>query len=292
MPLIAGAVGSRTPAVERNWRGVLRGALRATISQEGSLAAAGIAFYIVWALFPALAMAIVVLVRILGKRPVLAILTWVRPDLPDSFNAIVVGQLDAIARNLGAVSFAALAMAAVIALWGALRGALGLMAALNGVYGARETRGAWHRAGVGLVLALAGGAFLMCALAIMIAGPTTASAPSTGAIATLIAPSRWPPLFVAMLVVLAAAYRYGPSRDDARWRWITWGAALAAGGWVSGSFIFAWIAANAVHANPLLGSLGSVMLFLLWTYLTVLAILFGAHVDAELEARRAHRPHP
>jgi membrane protein len=287
---IAGVRGSSTTPVGRDWRGVLRRSLRATMSQQGSLAAAGIAFYIVWALFPALAIAIVVLARIVGRHEVLAILTWVRPDLPDSFNTIVVGQLDAIARNLGAVSVAAIVMAAVVALWGALRGANGLMAALNAVYGARETRGVWHRVGTGLALALLGGAFLVSALACMVSGITTTVAPSNAAIATLIAPSRWPPLFLTMLIVLAAAYRFGPSREGARWRWITWGAAVAAGSWLSGSFTFAWLATNAVHANPLLGSLGSVMLFLLWTYLTVLAILFGAHIDAELEGRGRREP--
>lgn len=281
----AGRARSPAEISKRGWRDVLTMAFRSLVEQETSLAAAGIAFYIVWALFPALVVTVVVVARLVGRGRVLALLAWLKLDLPQSLSAVVLPQLDVVARHSGAVSAATLVGGSVLAIWAGMRGSRGLMTALNTVYGAREKRSVWHRTAIELVLAFLGGIFLAFVLTtiVLVAADARTGAPGV----VLLAPSRWPVLIVAMMLLLAVSYRYGPCRPLAKWRWVTWGAAVGSAIWVVGSFAFAYITEHVVHANPLLGSLGSVVLFLFWIYLTVLVILLGAHINAQLEEHTA-----
>ena len=102
---------------------------------------------------------------------------------------------------------------------------------------------------------------------------------------TVLAPSRWPVLILLVMISLSVVYRYGPCRPAAKWRWVTWGATASATIVVVGSFFFSYYASQYAHFNPLLGSLGAVTIFLLWSYLNVLAILLGAQINAELERK-------
>jgi len=282
-----GATGATTNASspaeipKRGWLDVLRNSYRAMAEQNMSLAAAGIAFFIVWALFPALAMLVVFGVLLVGKMQVLAWLSSVRVDLPDEFNRIVVAQLDSIAQRSRGLSIVTVLSALAFSLWSGMRGARALIAALNLVYGEEEHRSFWHRQALAFGLCVLGGAFLVAALTLIVglAGTVSRSTADAG----LLAPPRWPILIVALMLLLSFAYRYGPSRKAAQWRWVTWGATASATIWVAGSSLLAYYAAHVTRLNPLLGSLGSVVLFLFWSYLTVLAILLGAQINAELE---------
>ena len=86
-----------------------------------------------------------------------------------------------------------------------------------------------------------------------------------------------------LMVSLSALYRYGPSRPTAKWRWVSSGAVASAIIWIAGSLLFSYYTSQFSHLNPLLGSLGAVTLFFLWSYLTVLTVLLGAQVNAEME---------
>jgi membrane protein len=98
-----------------------------------------------------------------------------------------------------------------------------------------------------------------------------------------VALSRWPIVIAMVMVSLSALYRYGPSRPTAQWRWVSPGAAASAIVWGAGSLLFSYYTSQFNHLNPLLGSLGAVTLFFLWSYLTVLTVLLGAQVNAEME---------
>ena len=76
---------------------------------------------------------------------------------------------------------------------------------------------------------------------------------------------------------------YGPSRSTAKWRWITWGSAFAAIGWIVLSALFSWYAANFGSYNQTYGSLGPVIGFMMWLWLSTIVVLFGAELDAEME---------
>jgi membrane protein len=119
-------------------------------------------------------------------------------------------------------------------------------------------------------------------LALILSAPTWVSSDKETTFA-FVAVSRWPILIVMLMISLSALYRYGPSRPTAKWRWVSPGATASAIIWGAGSLLFSYYTSQFSHLNPLLGSLGAVTLFLLWSYLTVLTILLGAQVNAEIE---------
>jgi membrane protein len=91
------------------------------------------------------------------------------------------------------------------------------------------------------------------------------------------------------LVALALAfiYRSGPSRTQPRWHWITWGSAFAALAWLAASALFSWYAANFASYNKTYGSLGAVVGFLSWMWISIIVILVGARLNAEIEHQTA-----
>jgi membrane protein len=264
------------------WREIAIRTWRAATSQHASLDAAGIAFFGIWAFFPALAALVAMGGLLFGRWEVLNLLSRVRMDVPESFAVVVVGQLQSIALHSRAVSGATLVGGLVIALWSSMRAMRGLIAALNIIYGEKEKRRFWHRHALAFAFTCFGGAFLLMVLALILLVPTWG--PRAGeATFAFIAVSRWPILIVMLMVSLSALYRYGPSRPTAKWRWVSAGAVASAIIWGAGSVLFSYYASQFNHLNPLLGSLGAVTLFFLWSYLTVLIVLLGAQVNAEME---------
>jgi membrane protein len=94
---------------------------------------------------------------------------------------------------------------------------------------------------------------------------------------------RWPLLAVAVMVVLAVLYRYGPSRDKPQWTWVSWGAVVATVLWLITSILFSVYVANFGSYNETYGSLGVVVVFLMWLYLSAYIVLIGAELNAEME---------
>jgi membrane protein len=105
---------------------------------------------------------------------------------------------------------------------------------------------------------------------------------------------RWPAMFLILTIALAVIYRYGPNREAPRWRWITWGSATAALLWIAVSGLFSWYAASFGKFNETYGSLGAVIGFMTWLWISAIVILLGAEIDAEMEhqtrTRHDHSP--
>jgi len=103
---------------------------------------------------------------------------------------------------------------------------------------------------------------------------------------------RWPILAGTVLLALAVVYRYGPDRAEPKWQWLSWGAAAATALWISGSIGFTLYVSKVGSYDRTYGSLGAVIILMLWFYLTAYVILAGAELNAEIErqttrARRA-----
>ena len=94
-------------------------------------------------------------------------------------------------------------------------------------------------------------------------------------------------MFVAILFALACLYRFGPSRERPQWRWVTWGSAIAAGIWIVGSLALSWYVANFGSYNATYGSLGAIIGFLIWMWLSTIIVLVGTEINAEAEHQTA-----
>ena len=98
---------------------------------------------------------------------------------------------------------------------------------------------------------------------------------------------RWPVLYLLILFALACLYRYGPSRTEPQWRWVTWGSAIACAIWIGGSLLLSWYVANFGTYNATYGSLGAIIGFLVWMWLSTIVVLVGAAINAEMEHQTA-----
>ena len=94
---------------------------------------------------------------------------------------------------------------------------------------------------------------------------------------------RWPLLLGLIVLALAVLYRLGPSRKAPQWRWVTWGSGVAALGWVIGSMLFSWYVAKFGTYNETYGSLGAVIGFMTWIWISTTIVLIGAEINAEME---------
>jgi membrane protein len=169
-------------------------------------------------------------------------------------------------------------------LWSSNAAMKALFDTLNIVHGEEEKRGFFKLNAVSFGFTLGAIVFLIAALGFIVALPIILGYVGlSGAGELLLRIGRWPAMLVILTAALALIYRYGPSRERARWRWITWGSAVAALLWISVSGGFSWYAANFGRFNETYGSLGAIIGFMTWLWISAIVILIGAEIDAEME---------
>lgn len=248
------------------------------------IVSAGVAFYGLLAIFPTLA----VLVSVYGLLAIpadvesqLAVLGEILP--PEAWQ-ILQDQL----QKLTSQSSTALSIGAVIGLlltlWSARAGMGALMMALNIVYEEDEKRSMVQFYLTALLLTLGAILFSVIALALIVALPILLGpvglAEETAALITQL---RWPLLALSIMFSLAVLYRFGPSRNPPRWKWVSIGAVAATLLWMLGSMLFSFYVSNFGSFNETYGSVGAVVILMLWFWLTAFIVLMGAELNAEIE---------
>ena len=279
--------GRSPPGTEkkrRTWMEIAR-LLYGAIGQHRVVSiAAAVTFFALLAMFPAVA----ALVSIYG---IFADPGTIRVHLDDLASVLPSGAIEVIGDQLTRVASggkttlgATFLFTLGLSLWSANAGMKALFDALNVVYDRQERRGLVK---LNLIsLAFTGGALLILLLAIaaIVVLPVAlelAGLQSLGGTMAMIA--RWPGLYAVVAVGLVIIYRYGPDRDRAIRQWITWGSGLAAALWILVSILFSWYAANFGAYNKTYGSLGAVVAFMTWMWISCMVILAGAEVDAIME---------
>jgi membrane protein len=273
----------------RGWKDIL---LRVydNISEHRVLAlAAGMTFYGLLAIFPALAALVAIYGLFADPASITAHLDSLSGFLPGGAMNVARDQLTRVASKGSQTLGWTFLIGLVISLWSANAGMKSLFDTLNVIYGEREKRGLIKLNAVSLLFTLAGVAFTLLAIAALVVLPIVLNFfGQSGSADLLLKAGRWPVLVVVLTFALAVVYRYGPSREAPRWRWITWGSALAAILWLGASLLFSWYTANFGSYNKTYGSLGAVIGFMTWMWISAIVILIGAEVDAEMEHQTAH----
>ena len=203
---------------------------------------------------------------------------------PAEVQDLISSQLRSITESsAGKTLFAAIAGAA-IALWAASSGMKHLISAINLAYDERETRGFLKLRGLALTLTIGAITFLVIAFgAIALLPSLIAETGMPTAARWLIAGTRWVVLIGGMLLGLSILYRHAPDRENPRWSWASPGAAAATILWIVASLAFSIYTANFGSYNETYGSLGAVIVVMLWLLITAFAIILGAELNAELE---------
>lgn len=282
----AAATPAEIPA--RGWKDVLVRVYE-NISQHRVLAiAAGVTFYALLAIFPAIAAFVALYGLIADPATIGGHLNTLSGLLPAEGLSIISDQIQRVAAQgparLGVTSLIGL----LVSLWSANAGMKALFDALDVVYQEREKRGFLRLNAVTLAFTLGAMAMLALSLSALIAVPLALAALNLPEAAeNAIALARWPLLLVLIALVISLVYRFGPSRDEPKWRWVSWGGAFAAVVWLAASLLFSWYAANLGKFNETYGSLGAAIGFMLWMWVSSIVLLIGAELNAEMEHQTA-----
>jgi len=272
----------------RGWWNILRRAIADFSNKRLMTEAAGITFYALLALFPALAAMVSLYGLFADPNTIASQVDALNGVIPGGGMQIIGDQLHALASNsIQALGFGAFVGIAT-SLWSANQGIKGLFDSLNIVYEEHEKRGYIARTALSLAFTLGTVVFVSLLVTAVVALPVALSFVGLGKTSdVLIRLLRWPLLLVVVTVFLAFVYRFGPSREPARWRWVSWGGAFAAIAWVLVSAGFSWYVANFGSYNRTYGSLGAVVGFMTWIWISAMVVLVGAELDAEMEYQTA-----
>jgi membrane protein len=270
----------------RGWKDILW-RVYAGISDDRILAnAAAVTFYALLALFPAIAALVSIYGFFADPASIEQHLDSISGVLPGGAIDVIRDQLSRLAAQPRGTLGLSFLLGLVISLWSANGGIKALFDALNVVYEEKEKRSFFRLNAVTLAFTVAMIGFLIAALACIVALPVALNY-LPGFVGFVLNIVRWPVMLVLVALALACIYRYGPSRDEPKWRWITWGSALAALAWLGFSAIFSFYAGNFGTFNKTYGSLGAVIGFMMWMWLSVAVILVGAKLNAETEHQTA-----
>ena len=274
----------------RSWRFVLRKTWHEFSKDQCTDLAAALTYYAVLALFPAL-IALVSLLGVVGQGQstvdtMLEIVDRIGPaSAVDSLRPTIEGLTTAPGAGL----------ALVLGLLGALWSASGYVGAfgraMNRVYEIGEGRPIWKLRPIMLLVTLLSVVLVAIALvALVVTGPVAeAVGDAVGLGSTAVAVwdvAKWPVLLAVVMAIVAVLYYATPNVRQPRFRWISVGAAVAIGTWIVASALFGLYVATFASYDKTYGTLGGVVVFLLWLWITNLALLVGAELDAELERGR------
>ena len=263
------------------------------------LVAAGVAFYGFLALVPLLG--ILVLGYGLFAQPdtviehVMAMLRILPPDVVELIGQLLMNAVQGSNGTSGLGILAALA----IALYAGGNGAGAVMTALNIAYEEKEKRSLWRFYGIAFAITVVAVLIALVALASMAAvAELERIMPKSSEAALLLGKLG---LYLAMALfaagVAATLYRFGPSREDARWQWLTPGSIFTALVWLLLAISFSFYVTRLTDYNATYGSVAAIVMLLTWMYLSAYVFLFGAELNAELEHQTAKdsttgRPEP
>jgi membrane protein len=272
----------------RGWKDILL-RVYSNVSEHRILAlAAGMTYYSLLAIFPALAALVAVYGLFADPSAIARHLDQVSGVLPSGAIDVAREQLTRVAskgpQTLGLTFLVGLG----VSLWSANAAMKSFFDTLNIVYGEEEKRGFVTLNAISLLFTVGAILFVVAALGAIVVIPVALEHIGLSEAADLLLLlGRWPAMFVVLTLALAVIYRYGPSREAARWRWITWGSALAAILWLAISALFSWYASSFGKFNETYGSLGAVIGFMTWLWISAIVILLGAEVNAEMEHQTA-----
>jgi membrane protein len=273
----------------RGWKDVLWRTYQQISADRLALIAAGVVFYAMLAVVPAIT-ALVSLYGLFAKASgINEHLNFLAGVMPKGAYDLISEQILRIAANSdGKLTFAFI-VSLGLAIWSANAGMKAIFDALNVVYDEDEKRSfiklnlisLGFTLGAVVVLLLAIGSVVVLPLVLAYLG--FAAEQQAGFLPLL----RWPALFVVVVLGLELLYRYGPSREPAKWRWVSVGSVFAALAWIAVSVAFSWYLSRFADYNATYGSLGAVIGLMMWLWISTLVVLVGAELNSELEHQTA-----
>ena len=272
-----------------SWFGTLKRTIKKFREDNLTDWAAALTYYSVLAIFPAL-IALVAILGLIGKSATQPLLDNLGTVTPGPAKDIFTSAIQNIEKSQGAAG-----ILFVVGLAGALWSASGYVAAFmrasNSIYDVEEGRPIWKtlptRIGTTVVLLLM---LALVAVGVAVTGPLADQVGNVlgiGSTATTVWDiAKWPVILAVVMTMFAFLYWAAPNVKHPKFRWLTPGGIVAVLLWVVASAAFAFYVANFSSYNKTYGALGGVIAFLVWLWISNIAVLLGAEFDAELERSR------
>jgi len=271
------------------WKDILLRVYRGISENRILLVAAGVTFYALLAIFPGIAALISIFGLFADPASVANHLDTIANVAPGGAIDLLREEMTRLASQGGTTLGVSFLVSLAISLWTANSGVKAIFDALNIVYGEDEKRSFLKLNAITLSVTLGIVVFILLTLAAIVAVPVALTyIPLPGVTALVVKIGRWPILFALVTTALAVLYKYGPSRTEPRWRWITWGSVSAAIVWLAASALFSWYVASFGSYNKTYGSLGAVIGFMTWIWISIIVVLVGAKLNAEMEHQTVH----
>jgi membrane protein len=268
----------------KGWWQITRRGLKEFSNDQMSLIAAGVAFYAFLALVPSLIAAMLIYGLVSSPQEVANQVNNYSGALPESARTLLTQQLQGLAAASKSGLSIGVVVSLVLALWSASGGTSALIQAVNNAYDEKETRGFIKKRGLALLLTIGAILFFAIAASLVAIFPALANAFGLGGLARVgLEGLRWVVLLVVLAIALAVLYRLAPNRDDPKFRWVSIGAAVAVVVWIVASIGFSIYVNNFGSYGKTYGSLAGVVVLLLWLWLSIVAVLLGAEINAETE---------
>ena len=268
----------------RGWRDIAARVFKRLGPDNVSLVAAGVAMYVLMSVFPGLTALVSLYGLFASPSTVVAQMQAFSVVLPPGVWDIFNAQLQELVRHSQGTLGVAAGLGIVIALWSARSAMSALMTATNIAYAEREKRNFVVQILISLAFTLGAIVGFLIMLSLGIGIPVVMKVLGTSAVAQIAATvARFVLLWALTVLGLAVVYRYAPAREHARWRWVTWGSAIAATLWIAATALFAVYVQRFGSYGKTYGALGGVIVLTTWFYISSFIIVLGAEINAEME---------
>jgi membrane protein len=259
------------------------------ISDDRLLAiAGGVVFFGLLAMFPAITALVSSYGLFADPSTIGANLQTLAVMLPEGTFQVVQDQIARVVAKGSSELGTTFLFGLALALWSANAGMKALIDALNAAYEEREKRSFIRLNLLSLALTVGGIVGLLSMVSVVVAFPLAIDYLGLRPLSQLIISlARWPLMFLMLMIALAVLYRFGPSRREARWQWLSIGSLSASGLWIAGSAALSWYLSNFGNYNATYGSLGAAIGLMMWMWMSAIIVLLGAELNSEIEHQTA-----
>jgi membrane protein len=272
----------------QGWKDILWRTYREIQNDRLLAVAAGVVFYALLALFPAITAGVSIYALFADASTITGHIAELSALLPGGAIDIVSEQIRRIVERGSSELTFGFVVGLGIAFWSANAGMKAIFDALNVIYDEEEKRGFIKLNLISMLFTLSAIALVLAVFASVTVVPFALKYVGLeSGTRLIISYGRWLGMFVVTVLALSVLYRYGPSRATARWQWISAGSVFAAAMWMITSIAFSWYVANFGTYNATYGSLGAVIGLMMWMWLSIIVVLVGAELNSEIEHQTA-----
>jgi membrane protein len=269
------------------WKDILWRAWRKSGRDRLAALSGGITYYLLLATFPAIAAFVSLYGLFSDVNGVERQLSHLSSILPADAVSLIGDQMKRIAEQKHATLSAAFGISTLLSVWSANAGMKAMFDAVNIAFGETEKRDYLRRSLITYASTLALLVCITLAVSALIAAPVFLHDMGIRHFGALWGPIRWLTVFLIGVLAFTLLYRYAPSRRPAQWRWVAFGGALAAFLWLAISLAFSWYVNHVANFGVTYGSLGAMVAYMIWMWVSAMVVLAGAELNSEIEHQTA-----